>query len=478
MTARVLGRVMLLGAAALTLPLAASLIYSDGAAGAFLLTAALLAAPGAAAALLLRKPKTGMQPRDGFAAVALCWLVLSLFGALPAVLTGDIPNYIDSLFEAVSGFTTTGATIMTDIESARPSILFWRSFTHWIGGMGVLVLALAVMPADERGLHNLVKAESTGPSSDRIAPRLRGAAARLYLIYVSLTAVLFVMLAAGGMSVFDALIHTFGTAGTGGFSNRALSVGAYESSYIEIVITVFMLLFSVNFSVFYAALTRRLAQIRKNTELKVFLCVTLVSGGLIALNLTSANAYGGFAETARHSFFQVASLMSTTGYATTDFNVWPEFSKTVLALLMIVGACAGSTGGGLKISRAVILLKSSFRELKQIIHPRSVNVVRIDGRAAPDTLAAGVMHFFAAYMLLIFFGALIVSLDGFGFETSFSSALSAISNVGPGFGAVGPLYTFADFSPLSKVTLAFCMLAGRLEIFPMLLLFTPSVWRR
>lgn len=476
--ARLLGRVLMMEAAAMLLPLAVSWIYGDGAATAFLASIGLLAAAGALLAFGVSKPDARMQAREGFFAVAMSWLALSAFGALPAVFSGAIPRYIDALFETVSGFTTTGASILHQAEGLPESILFWRSFTHWLGGMGVLILALAILPAGGRGIHYLMQAESPGPAPDRIVPRLRRTALILYVIYLALSALLTALLLLGGMNLFDALVHMFGTAGTGGFSSRSLSVGAYGSPYLETVIGVFMLLFSLNFGLYFAALTRRFERVRKDTELKVFLGIVAAATLLIGGNLLWEGVYATAGTAARHSFFQVSSIISTTGFSTTDFNAWPEFSRSIMLILMAVGACAGSTGGGIKTVRVVILFKAAVRELKKILHPRSVNVVRVSGKTVSDEMLAGVMHFFVVYVLILIFSTLLVSLDNKGFETSFTAVLTTLSNVGPGLGAVGPMGNFASFSVFSKSVLVFCMLAGRLEIFPILMLFVPSAWRR
>lgn len=473
---RLLGRVMLIEGAALIPSLAISIHFEDGAALSFLLTMILVTAVGAALSFAVPKSKTQMHPREGFFAVALVWVALSLFGALPFVFSGEIPNYIDAVFEVVSGFTTTGSTILHAVEGLPSSILFWRSFTHWLGGMGVLIFALAILPADGRGVYNLMRAESTGPTSERIVPKVRQAALILYSIYLTLSVLQTVLLAAGGMSLFDALIHMFGTAGTGGFSNKNLSVGAYNSAYFDYVIGIFLVLFSINFGVYFALISRRFREVSKNTELWVFLGLVGASVVAIGFNLLRSGLYSSAAHAVRDSFFQVTAVASTAGFSSTDFNLWPDFSRMILLLLMVTGACAGSTGGGVKVIRMVIMVKASRRELNKILHPRSVNVVKVGGKTVPETVISGVMHFFIVYLLLLVLATLLVSLDNLGMTTSFSAVIATLSNIGPGFGLVGPMGNFDCFSYFSKIVLTLCMLLGRLEIFPILMLLIPATW--
>ena len=475
---RILGRILILEAAALLPALGVSLYYGDGTALAFVASIGILLVVGAGPALLLPKSTNSMRPREGFVTVALSWIFLSIFGALPAFISGVIPNYIDAVFEVISGFSTTGVSVLPFIEGLPEGIIFWRSFTQWLGGMGVLILVLAILPAGERGVYNLMRAEAPGPASERIVPRLRKTALILYAIYMVLSVLQTVFLICGGMGVFDSLINMFGTAGTGGFSDRDLSIGAYNSAYFDYVVGAFMVLFSVNYGLYFAAVSRRFMQVRKNTELKVFLGIILVSTALIVVNLMTSGVFKSFGDAARHSFFQVASLSSSTGFSTANIKLWPEFSQTLLLILMAIGACASSTGGGLKVIRVVMLFKSAMREMKKILHPRSVNVVHINGQAVPDKTLTVVMHYFCIYVLIIILATLLLSFDSAGFDSSFAGVLSIISNAGAGFGFNSAVSNFSGFSVFSKLVLSVCMLIGRLEIFPVLILVMPSTWKR
>ena len=427
--------------------------------------------------LSARRPRrTTLFARDGFAVVSLAWLLLSAFGAVPFVLSGDIPSYIDAFFETVSGFTTTGSTILTAVEPLTRAGLFWRSFTHWVGGMGVLVFVMAVLPmSGGQGMH-LMRAEVPGPSVGKLVSRMGDTAKILYGIYAALTLVLIALLMAGGMDLFDACIHAFGTAGTGGFSSRNLSVGAYDSAYFDILITVFMLVFSVNFNLYYFLLSRRLRDVLRSEELRWFLLIVCGAAVVIALNVMPL--YGSFGLSLRHAFFQVSSIISTTGYATVDFNLWPTFSKTVLLLLMFVGGCAGSTAGGLKLGRVMILTKAVAADAKKMLHPKAVPSVRFEGKPLADRTVRGAYQYIAVYVLVLGTALLLLSLDGHGVETTITAVITCLNNVGPGLDVVGPMGSFASFSPAAKVLLSFVMLLGRLEIFPMLLLFAPSIWKR
>lgn len=469
-----IGRILLTEAALLALPTVTAILYGESPMP-FLTTALALAAVG----LLLgsRKPRqSAIYARDGFAVVALAWILMSAFGALPFVLSGDIPSYVDALFETVSGFTTTGATILPEVESLSRGILFWRSFTHWVGGMGVLVFVMAILPmSDGHGMH-LMRAEVPGPSVGKLVSRMSDSAKILYGIYLVMTLLEIFLLLAGGMPLFDACIHSFGSAGTGGFSNRNLSVGAYGNAYYELVIGVFMLLFGINFNLYFLLLMRDFKQVLKSEELRVYLGVALTAMLLIALNILPQ--YGGFGVAFRYSAFQVSSIMTTTGFATADYTLWPTFSQTILFLLMILGACGGSTGGGLKVSRAIILVKSLGREVVRLVHPRAVSTVRLDGKRVEAQTVRDVGVFFIAYMFIIAVMTLLISLDGFGFATTFSAVTACMGNIGPGLGAVGPMGNFADFSLASKLLLSLTMLLGRLEIFPLVLFFTPVLYEK
>lgn len=474
MICRTLGSVLFCLAALMLLPLAAGLCYGENVLG-YAVTIAITAA----VSCILRQAKpvrTDIYAREGFVIVGLAWVSMSLLGALPFVISGDIPNFIDALFEAVSGFTTTGSTILTDVEKMSHAGLFWRSFTHWIGGMGVLVFVMAVLPMSGDHSMHIMRAEVPGPTVGKLVPRAKKTAKILYLIYMVFTVVETVFLMCGGMSFFEALLHAFGTAGTGGFSTRAASIGAFNSLYIEVVISVFMLLFSINFNLYYLLLLGRAKDVLKNEELHWFLGIVAFSVLSIAINISGM--YSGFAEALRHAFFNVSTIISTAGYGTVDFNLWPEYSKWILVLLMFVGGCAGGTSGGLKLSRVMMLLKSAMAELRQMIHPRSVTRVQLEGkRVAPGAVKA-VSTYFVWYIFLLMGCTLLISVDGFDITTNFTAALSSLSNVGPGMALVGPAGNYSIFSGFSKLVMSLTMLVGRLEIYPMLLLFRPDTWKR
>lgn len=459
---------------ALLLPCAAmGLGYGDGGATPLALAAALSLAAGLI--LNLFKPRTSnLRAREGFACVALIWVALSLFGALPFYTGGYVPTYVDAFFECVSGFTTTGASILPNVEALPKSVLFWRSLTHLVGGMGVLVLSLALMPRLSENAMQLLKAESTGPAPGKLVPRMGQSAKLLYGIYLALTLVEVIVLCICGLDLYDALIHAFGSAGTGGFSNYALSVGQFQSPAVDAVIAVSMLLFGVNFSLFYLLLQRNFKAVFQNSELRAYLLIVFLSVAAIAVNILPQVQNVGRAL--QQSFFQVSSIITTTGYATTDFDKWPQLSRMILVVLMLIGACAGSTGGGMKVVRVNLLMKSARREVRRTLHPRGVSVIKNDGRSVSESSLSQTLVFFFLYMLIICIETLIVSLDGFSLETNLTATISAISNIGPGLGLVGPMGNFFSFSPLSKVTLSLCMLIGRLEIYPILLLFTPAAW--
>lgn len=423
------------------------------------------------------KPKNkALYAREGFVIVALSWFLLSLFGALPFVLSGVIPSYVDALFETASGFTTTGATILASVEDMPKCINFWRTFTHWIGGMGVLVFMMAVVPlADGRNMY-LMKAESPGPTVGKLVPRIKSTAKILYGMYIALSVIEFVFLLAGRMSVYDALTTTFGTAGTGGFGIYNDSIAGF-SSYLQIVITVFMIAFGVNFTFYYLLiLGKRWKDAFKMSEIRAYFGIILAA--IIAISVNVQGLFANGFEAVKHVAFQVGSIITTTGYSTVDFNQWPEFSKTILLLLMFVGACAGSTGGGMKVSRMIIWFKTFCKELKVMIHPRNVYKVSVDGRKVEHEVIRSVNVFLVAYIIVYMVSVLLISLDGFDFLTNFSSVAATINNVGPGFNLVGPMENFALFSPVSKLVLIFDMIAGRLELFPLLLLLSPSTWKK
>ncbi|MDO4572275.1 MAG: TrkH family potassium uptake protein [Clostridia bacterium] len=476
MIAYVLGRILVAEAALMLPAMIVGLIYREDALRYFLFPVLLLLAVGV---LLGRKrPEDSMIfARDGFFIVAASWILLSLVGALPLWLSGGFQSVWDCLFEIVSGFTTTGATVLAEVEHLPKCILFWRSFTHWIGGMGVLVFVLAIAPlADNRSLH-LMRAEVPGPVVGKLVPRMRDTAKILYGVYSALTLVLIGLLLLGGMPLFDAVCHAFGAAGTGGFSVKTAGIAFYDSAYIEIVLGIFMLLFGVNFNLYYLILIGRAKEALRSEELRWYAAIVALSTAAIALNLLSL--YEGAAVSLRHAFFQVSSIITTTGYATVDFAAhWPQFAQHALLLLMVVGACAGSTGGGLKVSRLILLLKSFAQELRRLLHPRSVGVVRLDRSPVDAGTLSGTRIYFVTYVLIICASTLLLSLDGLDFATNFAAELACFNNIGPGIGLVGPMGNYSVYSPFSKMLLTLNMLLGRLEIFPLLILFSPVAWRR
>ena len=471
----VLGRIFLVEAAMLLLPMICSAIYGEWyMLPAFLLPAVILLLLGLAASL--RTPKnTTIYARDGLAIVALVWVLMSAFGALPFVISGEIPAFADAFFEMVSGFTTTGSTILNDVEALSRGALFWRSFSHWVGGMGVLVFAMAVLPmTDGRAMH-LMRAEVPGPTCGKLSSKLSDSAKILYGIYFAMTALEVVFLCAGGMSLYESLIHSFGTAGTGGFSNRGLSIGAYQNPYFEWVIGIFMLLFGVNFNLYYFILMRHFREAFGSEELRAYLGIVLFSTVTIAANILSM--VGSVGEAVRTAFFQVSSIITTTGYATADFNLWPTYSRILLLVLMFVGGCAGSTAGGLKMSRVIIFFKAARQDLNKMLHTHAVTTIRFEGKPLDEKTLQGVHNYFNVYMLLIMLSTVLVSLDGFDLTTTFTAVITCINNVGPGMELVGPMGNFSQFSAPVKYLLSFNMLAGRLELYPMLAMFAPRLWR-
>ncbi len=474
MISKILGRVMGVEAALMLGPIITAAVYGESAVS-FLLT--MLIAGVLAVVLTLPKLKhTDIYAREGFVSVALSWLLMSLVGALPFVFSGEIPSYVDAFFEIVSGFTTTGASIILNVEEMSNSALLWRSLSHWIGGMGVLVFIMAVLPlSEERSMH-IMRAEVPGPQVGKLVPRIRHSSAITYLIYVALTVILIILLCLGGMPFFDSINHAMATAGTGGFSIKALSIGFYDSAYIDFVTATFMLLFGVNFSIYFLLLMKKFRPALRDSELHLYLGFAAFGTITIALNIM--DSYDGFWHALRYSYFQVSSIMTTTGFATTDFNHWPAYSKAMLILLMFTGASAGSTGGGLKVSRIVILVRAAGEELGKMLNPRRTVSVRMSGHSVDATTIRCTLVFFAVYIGITFLSTLLISLDGFDLETNFSAVAACISNIGPGIGLVGPMGNYEMFSDFSKLLLSFDMLVGRLEIYPMLLLFLPSTWRR
>ena len=462
------GRVLLAEAGLLVLPLAVSLLYREDCAWAVLASMAVAAVLGGLLTLLARPRSHKFFSREGYIIVALAWVLLSAVGALPFWFSREIPSYADAFFETVSGFTTTGASILTDVEAMSHGLLFWRSFTHWVGGMGVLVFVMAIVPmsGDGHGMH-LLRAEVPGPSVGKLVSRMSDSAKILYGIYFVITVVEILLLLAGGMPLFDACIHSFGSAGTGGFSSRNLSVGAYNNAYYDIVIGIFMLLFGVNFNLYYFLLTRKFREVFRSEELRTYLAVVAVSVAAITCNIV--HMYGSVSTSLRHAFFQVSSIITTTGYATADFDLWPGLSRAILFALLFIGGCAGSTAGGLKVSRAMILLRTIRREVNRLVHPRRVTAVRCDGKALSSEVQRGVSIYFALYCLCILITFLCLSGEPFSLETNLSAVVSCFNNVGPGLGAVGPAGSFAGYSVLSKLLLSAAMLMGRLEIYVVLI---------
>ena len=433
---------------------------------------------GSALLLFSRGGNRMFSAQEGFAATGLSWIFMSAFGALPFFLSGQIPNYVDAFFEMVSGFTTTGASILTDVEALSRCNLFWRSFSHWLGGMGVLVFLLAVVPGARKnggtGIY-LMRAESPGPSVDKLTPHLRQTAMILYGIYILLTALCIVCLLLGGMPVFDSFCIAFGTAGTGGFAIKNSSMGGYRC-FLQTVVTVFMFLFGVNFSLYYMLLLRKFKAVFKNEELRLYFGIAAGSIVLIAINIS--RMYNTVYESVHHAAFQVVSIMTTTGYGTVDFEQWPAFSKAILLSLMFIGASAGSTGGGLKVSRVLLLMKSIRRTIRKALHPRRVQPVYMDGRAVSEEVCDNVNAYLAIYCVILVLSFAIISVDGFSIGTNFSAVASCFNNIGPGFELVGATQNFSIYSDLSKIILSLDMLLGRLEIFPLLLLLSPDTWSR
>ena len=471
---KILGRVMGLEAILMVPSMITALCYGES-----LLWYVETAAVAAVLAVLLNIPKVRRRDfyaREGFVSVALAWVLMSAVGALPFVFSGEEPSYVDAFFEIVSGFTTTGSTILTDIEGMSKGILLWRSLSHWIGGMGVLVFIMAVLPMSEERSMYIMRAEVPGTTFGKLVPRIRTSSAITYLIYIVLTVILIILLCAGGMPFFDSVNHAMATAGTGGFSVKTLSIGFYDSVYIDIVTSIFMLLFGVNFSIYFLLLIRKFKDALTDSEFLGYFAIALGAAVLIALDIW--DDYGGFWKAFRYSLFQVSSLMTTTGFAKADFIYWPAFSKSILILVMLIGACAGSTGGGLKVSRVIIFFKSAAQEIGKQLNPRRTSSVRVNGRALPLATVHNTLVFISLYFLLAFVSVAVVSLDGYDFETTFASVISCLSNVGPGLGPAGPMGSFDIFSDASKLLLSFDMLAGRLEIFPMLILFSPATWKK
>lgn len=470
---RLVGRVMAAESFALFFPMAVALLYRESPVP-FLLSILII--------LAISLPLASMRTekhfflREGFVSVGLIWLVTGVVGGLPFYFSGYFESFVDCIFETCSGFTTTGATILVDIEALPRGILFWRSFTHWLGGMGVLVLATAILPSLGVPSHYLTQAESPGPVFSKLVPKQSQTSKILYGIYCAMTLAEVALLKLAGMPLYDSFIHAFSTAGTGGFSNRNASVGAYGDPVLEMIIAVFALLFSINFAMYFLLLCRRFREVLQSDELRFFLVVVGLSTAVIAFNIR--HLYQGPLQCLRYAFFQVSSIISTTGFATADFCLWPQFSQIIFILLMLCGACAGSTGGGIKCSRILLAGRAIRREVHRIIHPRSVEIVKLDGKPVDESTLASVLLFISCYAMITLGASLVVALNDFPFTETLTSVITCISNTGPGLGAVGPAGNFSAFSPLSKLVLSLCMIIGRLEIFPILVMFSRSTWRR
>lgn len=469
------GKIVLFEAIMLCLPAAVSLIYRESCFYAFLIAIAVSLLVGLSMSILSKPEDSVIYAKEGFITVALVWVILSAIGALPFTVSGEIPSYIDAFFETVSGFTTTGASIITDLESMSRGLLFWRSFTHWVGGMGVLVFAMALIPnISDRSIH-IMRAEMPGPIVGKLVPRVKNTAKILYLIYIFITLMQVIFLLFGGMNLFESLVHAFGTAGTGGFGVRSDSIASY-SPYIQWVIAVFMIIFGINFNLYYLLLIKRFKSAVSSNELWVYLIVVAVSTVAITANILPSFSELGAAV--RTAFFQVASIITTTGYATADFNLWPGFSKGIIIVLMFIGGCAGSTAGGLKVSRVIILLKTIRVEIKRMIHPRSVSVVRFEGKTLEENTYRSVSLYFALYMVCFFAIFILLCLEPFDIETNFTATAACFNNVGPGLAGVGPMAGYSGYSATAKLLLSFAMLLGRLEIFPLIIALSPSTWSK
>ncbi len=464
----VMGQISKVVGLAMLLPVLVGFIYGEThIIASFGIPILILLIPGFA--VTIKKPKNNsVYSMEGFISVAASWIVVSAVCALPFVISGDIPNYVDALFETVSGFTTTGSSILSNVEELSKSSLFWRSFTHWLGGMGIIMIVLAIMSSNDSRTMHMMRAECPGPKVGRLVSKSGNSARILYGIYIALTVIEIIMLLCGGLSFYDAVVHTFSSAGTGGFSIYGNSIAHYNSLYVEMVIAVFIIIFGVNFNLYYYLLIRRFSMVFKNEELRTYLGIILTATLLISFNIR--NMYSGFLEALRYSFFMTASTITSTGFSVIDTNTWPVFSQTLLLTLMFIGSCAGSTGGGLKVSRVIIMFKAGIKELKYIINPRSVASVKMDGKPVERDVVRGVTSYFIIYILLMFTSILLVTLDSFTIEESASAVITTMNNIGFGVGRFGSAGNFGDMSSFSKIVLCFDMLIGRLEIYPIILL--------
>ncbi len=470
-----LGKALIALACLLVFPSVVALIYGETAIWSFVITIAGSLALGFLFTLVGKTKNRVIYAREGFAIAALTWVLFSLIGALPFAISGEIPLYVDAFFETASGFSTTGASIVPDVEALSKSILFWRSFIHWVGGMGVLVFVMAIVPnVSERSIH-ILRAEVPGPTFGKIVPKIKESSKILYIIYLVMTIVEVILLIAGGMPFFESLLHSFGTAGTGGFGIKADSVGSY-SPYLQWVIAIFMLLFGINFNLYYMILLKKIKSVFKSEELWAYLLIVLAATAVISVNIY--DKFDGFWETVRHSFFQVSSIITTTGYSTVDFNLWPSLSKTIIIVLMFIGGCAGSTAGGIKVSRIVMFFKTVSRDIRKLLHPRSVNAVKLEGKTVDEKTVNSVSTYLVVYSICFMVILILISVDGYDFETNFSTVASCFNNIGPGLNLTGPMANFSIYSDFSTFVLSLAMLFGRLEIFPMLLLFSPKLWKK
>ena len=469
-----IGITLLIEAGLLLFPLIVALLYGEDPLP-FLITIGVIVVFSLPSVIL--KPKnTRIFAKEGFICVAGTWVLMSVFATLPYVLSGAIPNVVNAFFEAVSGLTTTGATILADIEALPKGILFRRSFTHWIGGMGVLVFILAILPLAGGQNMYLMRAEVPGPTKGKLVPKMRNSSMILYGIYIVMTFILYMLLLFCGMDMYHASVTAFSTAGTGGFSVLNDSIAGYHSPTIEWIIAIFMLLFSINFNLYYCALIRRFHEIKKNEELRVFLIICLIS--TIAISINTWKLFENAGDCIRTAFFQVTAIISTSGFSTADFNLWPSFSQSILLLLMLTGACAGSTTGGLKMSRVILICKGTLREIRHVLRPKSVNVIRLDGEPVAEDVVRSAIGYLALFVLLLVSTVILISVDGFSFETNMTAAIASLNNIGPGLKEIGPMGNFSCYSSFSKLLLSLNMLFGRLEIIPMMVLFSPFTWKK
>ena len=472
---RMLGHILMIEAAIMLPALIISVIYKEGDWKGFVITMLILFVVGGIMSLV-KKPDKKMLVRDGIMIVGLAWILLTAFGALPFWIDGAIPNYVDAFFETMSGFTTTGATILTDVEALPKGLLFWRSLTHWFGGMGFLVFSILLMSSMDGQIQYLMRAESTGPTTSKLVPKIKDTTRILYTIYIVLTVLCVIALVIAKMPLYDALLHAFGTLGTGGFGIKNSGVAYYNSAAIDIILSIFMLVAGVNFTLYFLLLKKRVKDVWKNEELRMYVIMVTAAVVIIAINIKSM--YGSWGEAFRHSLFQVSSIITTTGFSTTDFNLWPMLSKIVLVVLMLVGGCAGSTAGGIKQIRVLVMGKMFGSSSKQLLNPRAMVPVKMDGKVLEKNLLINIATFIGSYFLLMFAALLLVSFDNFDFETTVTAVIATISNIGPGLGKVGPMGNFSEFSNFSKIILSVCMLLGRLEIFPVIALFRFDSWKR